>query len=117
MSKSLPKKIRLCDNVLIDALFQKGERIHRGPIICKHINNDHFQVGFGAPKKLFPKAVDRNHIKRLLRESFRLHYKTILGENPKSCGYFIFKGNKNISLKEIEEVMVDVLKVWKASLS
>ena len=117
MNNSLPKKIRLCDNMLIDALFEKGEKLQSGPLICKYLESVNFQVGFSAPKKLFPRAVDRNQIKRHLRESFRMHYKEILGENPKGYGYFIFKGSVNTSFKETEKVMIAVLNFWKASLS
>jgi ribonuclease P protein component len=117
MSNSLPKKIRLCDNLLIEALFQKGEKLQSGYLICKYLESKNFQVGFSAPKKLFPRAVDRNQIKRHLRESFRLHYKEILGENPKGYGYFIFKGRINTSFKETEKVMIGVLNSWRASLS
>jgi ribonuclease P protein component len=31
------------------------------------------QAGFSVPKKLFKRAVDRNRMKRLIRESYRLH--------------------------------------------
>jgi ribonuclease P protein component len=117
MNNSLPKKIRLCDNMLIDALFEKGEKLQSGLLICKYLESVNFQVGFSAPKKLFPRAVDRNQIKRHLRESFRMHYKEILGENPKGYGYFIFKGSVNTSFKETEKVMIAVLNSWKASLS
>jgi len=117
MSNSLPKKIRLCDNLLIETLFQKGEKFQKESLICKYLESVNFQVGFSAPKKRFPRAVDRNQIKRHLRESFRLHYKEILGESPKGYGYFIFMGSVNTSFKETEELMKEVLTYWKASLS
>ena len=43
-------------------------------------NGDHTQVLIWAPKSLFKHAVDRNHLRRLIREAYRLN-KGILEEN------------------------------------
>jgi len=114
MSQSLPKNMRLCDDLLIESLFKKGRKIEHGCVGLQYLSSDSFQVAFGAPKRKFQKAVERNRIKRLLRESFRLHYKDILKEDCKGLGYFIYKGNTALSFGEIEASMIAVLRSWKA---
>ena len=114
MSQKLPKKLRLCDDRLIEQLFKKGKRIQHGVVSFKCLPDEGFQVAFGAPKKRFPKAVERNLLKRRLRESFRLHYKEILGEEPRGCGYFVFNGTTETPFHEIDKAMVEVLNSWKA---
>jgi ribonuclease P protein component len=114
MSQKLPKKLRLCDDRLIERLFKKGKRIQHGVVSFKYLPDEDFQVAFGAPKKRFPKAVERNLLKRKLRESFRLHYRKILGEEPSGYGYFVFNGTTETSFQEINKAMVEVLNSWKA---
>lgn len=113
MSQKLPKKLRLCDERLIEQLFKKGKRIQHGVVSFRYLPAEAFQIGFGAPKKLFPKAVERNLLKRKLRESFRLHYKEVLGEEPKGYGYFVFNGTRETSFHEIDKAMIEVLSSWK----
>ena len=113
MNQKLPKNIRLCDDSLIESLFKKGEKIQHGAINLRYLPSETFRVGFGAPKRKFHKAVERNRIKRLLREAFRLHYEDVLKKDYKGLGYFIFNGNACVSFDEIENSMIEIMKAWK----
>lgn len=62
----------------IELLFAKGKSISAFPVKVFYLPIDHtpmhpVQVGVGVSARNFKKAVDRNTIKRRLREAYRLH--------------------------------------------
>ena len=60
----------LKDKKTIDKLFSEGEKIYTPTINAKFITGDP-EVMVSAPIRLFKKAVDRNRVKRLIRESIK----------------------------------------------
>jgi ribonuclease P protein component len=67
---------KLKSRKLLNAIFAKGKSVSFYPIkvIYQHVempSNNLIQVGVGVSSRHFKKAVDRNRIKRLLRESYR----------------------------------------------
>lgn len=65
------------------------------------------QVAFSVPKRRFKKAVDRNRIKRQMREAYRLN-KTILNENYAIV--FVYLPHDKLDYKTIEVAMINTLK-------
>jgi ribonuclease P protein component len=62
----------------IELLFAKGKSISAFPVKVFYLPIDHtpvhpVQVGVGVSARHFKKAVDRNTIKRRMREAYRLH--------------------------------------------
>ena len=74
---TLPRSKSLKSKLLIDQLFKQGQSLVVFPLRLVYLPvdyqaNEPFLTGFSVPKKKFKHAVDRNRIKRLMRESFRL---------------------------------------------
>jgi ribonuclease P protein component len=62
----------------IELLFAKGKSISAFPVKVFYLPVEHtpmhpLQVGVGVSARNFKKAVDRNTIKRRMREAYRLH--------------------------------------------
>ena len=90
----LKKADKLKSRKAIDILFAKGKSFSIFPFrICYLITNFEpgIKVGFSATTKTFKKATDRNRIKRLIRESYRLQ-KNEIASHPilKTAGLHIF---------------------------
>lgn len=67
---------RLKSRKLIASLFTSGKAMTAGPLRALHHLDPHpeggVQAGFSAPAKVFRRAFQRNRIKRLMREAWRL---------------------------------------------
>ena len=80
MPNTFPKHSKLCGQLRIAQLYKEGERFVAWPLrVSYQPTQDETQVLVWAPKSLFKRAVKRNHLRRLMREAYRLH-QDLLGE-------------------------------------
>jgi ribonuclease P protein component, eubacterial len=82
---SFTKEERLCSEIQIAELFQNGDSFMSYPMrivwqAYKPVDNPTVQVVMSVPKKKLKHAVDRNRVKRLLREAYRLNKQTLVQE-------------------------------------
>jgi ribonuclease P protein component len=83
------KEYKLCSKIQIDKVFARGFRISQFPLQALILQSAYsekipFKVLISVPKKRIKKAVDRNYVKRLLREVIRknkLNLETFLIQN------------------------------------
>jgi len=94
---TLSRNERLKSRKQIDLLFRQGTHLNIFPLRVSFIANSEareepLQFGVGVSGRWFKKAVDRNRIKRLVRESWRVQkngLKKILLEKQMSMIVFI----------------------------
>lgn len=77
MKFTLGKKERLKSKKLIERLYKEGTSLKAFPLRMMYLQTAHTsdfpaQVGVSVPKRNFKKAPDRNRLKRLMRETYRL---------------------------------------------
>ena len=115
------KQERIVSNKLIETLFEKGnsQSLAAFPVRIVYAIQEH--SGNGAPvqilisvsKKRFKHAVDRNRVKRQIRESYRKH-KTIvtdiLPEGKQLLIAFIWLSDQHLGTEEIEKRIVSLLR-------
>ncbi|MET1258560.1 ribonuclease P protein component [Flagellimonas sp. DF-77] len=111
---------RLKSKVLFEKLFNEGASITVFPIKLHYLKTDAFsevpiKVAVSAPKRRFRKAVDRNRIKRLLREAYRLNKPLIFNNIEGNYAFLIlYLGRKMPSYDILDGAFKEVLEKFKA---
>jgi len=109
------KEERLSRKKLIDELFDSGSSFYLSPLKVLILEKDFefnspAQVLITVSSKTFSKAVDRNKIKRLIRESYRLNkhllYDELKKKDKKILVGFLYSSKKIESFSLIEENVV-----------
>jgi ribonuclease P protein component len=115
------KQERIVSNKLIETLFEKGnsQSLAAFPVRIVYAIQEHsgngapVQILISVPKKRFKHAVDRNRVKRQIRESYRKH-KTIvtdiLPEGKQLLIAFIWLSDQHLGTEEIEKRIVLLLR-------
>jgi len=91
----------------IDLVFKKGQKFQVAEFIfrfCFHNENlseSDFKLMVAVPKKRVRKATDRNRIKRLMREAFRLNLNLLSNFRGRLSIIVIFTGQGNIAFNEV----------------
>jgi len=70
--QTFPKKDKLCGQLRIQHLYQSGKKMVVWPLRVSYLAAPNTQVLIWAPKSLFKHAVDRNRLRRQMREAWRL---------------------------------------------
>lgn len=114
---SLGKAERLKSKKLLDEIFKSGTRINQPPLRFIYATlraaDMPLQFGVGVSSKNFRKAVERNRVKRLIREAYRLQ-KLPLQSNLVAAGkqvilFIIYTGRDLPVYQEVVNAMKDGL--------
>lgn len=106
----------------IDRLFKEGKSFHQYPIrwvwsatAGSEDNPSPCQVSVSVSKRRFKLAVDRNRMKRLMREAWRLNKHRLydnIGEEERYSIMFIYTGKEELPLERIENKIKKGIKLF-----
>lgn len=105
----MKKSLILKNKLEIDNLFENGKSVSNELILFKFINSDDNKFLFAVSSKKFKRAVDRNRIKRLMRESIGNFYDEINGKKIA----VVYRGTDVTSFDNINTSIFELVKKIK----
>ena len=117
-SNSFPRNQRLKSKKISDLVFAKGGKAKAFPVIARFLDTAlpepvAAQVMVTVSKKKFKRAVDRNRVKRLLREAWRLEKpdmeNRLAADEKQRAIVFIFVGNELPKLDEVQSAIASLV--------
>jgi len=113
---SFSKKEKLTGKKKIEELFRSGSSFYLDAFQVKYRSGSseefNHRLLITVPKKNFKRAVDRNLLKRRIREAYRLNKKFLLREDQNEFFYiaFIYLSKNILTFNEIEDQLIACLK-------
>ena len=115
------KEERIVSNLLIETLFEKSnsQSLTAYPLRAVYLKTEHregcapVQLLISVPKKKFKHAVDRNRVKRQIREAYRKNKSLFEGaveEGQMLLIAIIWLSDKHFATNEVEKRVISLLK-------
>ena len=119
LKQTFVKEERLHEKKSMDQLFRNGKSFFIFPFKVFYLplgTAAHFpaKVLISVPKKNFSRAVDRNRIKRLVREAYRSNKSVLCVEEKENCRHplligLIYTAKVHLDYVEIERKIILIL--------
>ncbi len=103
---------------LIEQLFKEGKSVSKDGFTLVYLIQDirsmyPARAGFSVPKRNFKHAVDRNRIKRLMREVYRTRkivlYEKLVAAQKQLAIMWVYKGKELPTYAQTEKVMLECM--------
>jgi len=117
------QKEKLKSKKLIDTLFTEGKAVTAYPLRMVYLSTDFDEAilaktGVSVSKRNFKKAPDRNRIKRLLRECYRLNKTAYFNKVPNQYALMIlYIGKEKPTFLDVETKMNQLFEKFSNKIS
>ena len=120
VNEALPKRERMVSRKLIDSLFGGGSSssVAAYPLRAVYMTQERaqgespVQILISVPKKRFRHAVDRNRVKRQVREAYR-HHKAllydVLADHQQLLLAFVWLSPTHLPTRDVESRIVSLM--------
>ncbi len=126
MKFTYPKIEKLKSKVTIDLLFSKGKSVSKYPLRLVFVESDYgipedsdqmLKMGVSVSKKYFKHAVDRNYLKRVLRETYRLNKHILIDNLDKKYAFmFFYQTKERLTYEEINTKTIQLFEKFISQL-
>ena len=118
MRNTLGKQERLKSKKLIEKLYAEGDSVKNFPLRMMYVQTVHTsefpcQVGVSVAKRNYKLAADRNRLKRLMRETYRLQKQIVYNNLDKPYVFMIsYIGREEIKYEDLYLKMEKLLTLF-----
>jgi ribonuclease P protein component len=109
MANSFARNERLKSKQDISDLFKEGKFIRKSFLALKFLPAAEAgvnKIAFSVPKRRYPKAVDRNRIKRRMLEAYRLNKSMVTGVEGANLHFIlIYNSSREFDFLEIQKTL------------
>ena len=118
MRNTLGKQERLKSKKLIEKLYSEGDSVKTFPLRMMYVQTAHTsefpcQVGVSVAKRNYKLAVDRNRLKRLMRETYRLQKQIVYNNLDRPYVFMIsYIGSEEIKYEDLYLKMEKLLTLF-----
>ena len=118
MRNTLGKQERLKSKKLIEKLYAEGDSVKTFPLRLMYVQTAHTsefpcQVGVSVAKRNYKLAVDRNRLKRLMRETYRLQKQIVYNNLDEPYVFMIsYIGREEIKYEDLYLKMEKLLTLF-----